>query len=93
MSGIFLFWPVRHALTALLLLVVTASCAPPKPVAAPVNLSGFPPAFRDGYGDGCASAGGRLHQDAKRYESDRQYASGWRDGLDACRRRSQKPPS
>ena len=82
---------MRRALPALVLLLVTASCAPPAPVSAPVNLSGFPPAFRDGYGDGCASASGRLHQDAKRFGADRQYAAGWRDGLDACRRRSQKP--
>ncbi len=76
---------------AALLLFVTAGCAPPKPVSAPVNLSGFPPAFRDGYGDGCASAAGQMHRDSKRFEDDRQYATGWRDGLDACRRRAQKP--
>ena len=82
---------MRHTLILLAVLLVTAAgCAPPKPVSAPVNLAGFPPAFRDGYNDGCASAAGKQHQDAKRYETDRQYAAGWRDGLDACRRRSQK---
>ena len=84
--------PVRRALIVLpVLLTIAAGCAPPKPVSAPVNLAGFPPAFRDGYGDGCASAAGKPHQDVKRYETDRQYAAGWRDGLDACRRRNQKP--
>lgn len=96
LSGIFFFRPVRfqqRALPAVLLLLFVASCTTPKPAPAPVNLTGFPPAFRDGYGDGCASAGGRIHKDAKRFDDDRQYAAGWRDGLDACKRRAQKPPS
>ncbi len=81
-----------RALPGLLLLLAAAGCASSKPVPAPasVNLTGFPPAFREGYGDGCASAGGRVRKDATRFEEDRQYASGWRDGLDACRRRQQK---
>ena len=49
-----------------------------------VNLNGYPPAFKDGYADGCASAGGgRVRNDA-RFKSDSQYAQGWRDGLDIC---------
>jgi len=91
LSGIFFSAAVRRISIVLLVLLVTAAgCAPPKPVSVPVNLAGFPPAFRDGYGDGCASATGKQHQDAKRFETDRQYAAGWRDGLDACRRQSQK---
>jgi hypothetical protein len=96
LSGIFFFLAVtflHRALPGLLLLLAAAACAPSKPAPAPVNLTGFPPAFREGYGDGCASAGGRVRKDAKRFEKDRQYASGWRDGLDACRRRTQKPAS
>ena len=83
----------HHEFDAQLLLLAAAACAPtrPGPAPAPVNLAGFPPAFREGYGDGCASAGGRERKDVKRFEADRQYASGWRDGLDACRRRGQKP--
>lgn len=52
-----------------------------------VNLSGYPPAFRDGYTDGCASSGGTLRRDEQRYQSDPQYKYGWRDGKDVCGRR------
>jgi hypothetical protein len=54
-----------------------------------VNLNGFPPAFQDGYADGCQSAktGAALKRDAARYANDRQYAMGWRDGFDICRKR------
>jgi len=53
-----------------------------------VNLAGFPPAFKDGYNDGCQSVNAHAgtHRDEKRFASDRQYASGWRDGFDACSR-------
>jgi hypothetical protein len=86
LSGIFFSGSPRRVLIGLLPVLLAAGCASPKPVSAPVNLSGFPPAFRDGYADGCASAKGRLHQDPKRFEADRQYAAGWRDGMDVCRR-------
>jgi hypothetical protein len=54
-----------------------------------VNLAGFPPAFRDGYADGCQSAKpfAAKHRDDARYARDTQYASGWRDGYDICRKR------
>ncbi len=52
-----------------------------------VNLSGYPPAFRDGYTDGCASSGGTLRRDEQRYQSDPQYKYGWHDGKDVCGRR------
>jgi len=51
-----------------------------------VNLAGFPPAFRDGYADGCNSA--RLlvgvKRNEERFKSDSLYAQGWRDGNDVC---------
>ena len=52
-----------------------------------VNLSGFPLEFRQGYADGCDSAGGVMKRDAKRFEADAQYAQGWRDGTSICRSR------
>ncbi len=52
-----------------------------------VNLSGFPPAFREGYADGCASAHGPTMRSESRFKSDQQYASGWRDVRDICKRR------
>ena len=53
------------------------------------NLSGYPPAARDGYIDGCESAkksawGGK---DEKRYATDSQYQMGWKDGYAICSRR------
>jgi len=58
----------------------------PRPV---YNLSGYPPAARDGYIDGCESAkksawGGK---DEKRYAADAQYQTGWKDGYSICSRR------
>jgi len=65
--------------------VLGAACAPAEPPPPAVNLTGFPPAFRDGYAAGCDSARrGTTRRDEKRYAQDRQYAAGWRDGLDVC---------
>jgi hypothetical protein len=78
-----------HLWTALACL--TAGCTtqtpPPK-----INLSGFPPAFRDGYADGCQSAKplALKRRDESRFAKDPQYASGWRDGYDICRRSKSK---
>lgn len=52
-----------------------------------VNLSGFPPAFREGYADGCASAHGAIARDDSRFITDPHYATGWRDGRSICRQR------
>jgi hypothetical protein len=60
----------------------TASRAP----APAVNLAGFPPAFKDGYADGCQSARSARRRDEQRFAEDRQYAAGWRDGFDVCKR-------
>jgi len=52
------------------------------------NLSGYPPAMRDGYIDGCESAKGSSlgRKDAKRFADDAQYAMGWNDGHSICRK-------
>jgi hypothetical protein len=60
----------------------SSSAAPPA-----VNLSGFPPAFRAGYSDGCASVNAARRRDEPRFKSDASYAQGWRYGYDVCRRR------
>ena len=52
------------------------------------NLSGFPPAFQQGYSEGCESAGTRhTRRDEGRYRSDDSYMQGWNDGYSVCRRR------
>jgi hypothetical protein len=61
-----------------------ANVEPPPPN---VNLSGFPLAYRQGYSDGCASAGGTERKDSARFGSDGNYRTGWQDGLAVCRKR------
>lgn len=82
-------------LFALLALMLMAGCAGPSgkgtaTASSPgVNLAGFPPGFRDGYADGCNSARMPLgtQKDEPRFKSDVQYAQGWRDGYDICKKR------
>jgi hypothetical protein len=58
------------------------------PGTAPVNLGGFSPAFKQGYTDGCESAGARSQRrDEARYTTESEYMQGWNDGFSACRRR------
>lgn len=71
----------------LIALTILAACATRQPAEREnINLSGFPQAFKDGYADGCASVRGSMKRDRARFKSDSQYALGWRDGLDICRR-------
>src|SRR4029078_5105959 len=50
------------------------------------NLTGYPPAVRDGYIDGCEAAqkSPYARKDAKRMASDGQYEMGWNDGFSIC---------
>ena len=61
-----------------------AKAAPPT-----YNLTGYPPAVRDGYIDGCESAKGTPHarKDAARMAGDPQYSMGWNDGFSICRKK------
>ena len=60
---------------------VPRNAEPPPPK---VNLSGFPLPYRQGYADGCASAGGTEHKDAARFSGDMNYRTGWTDGRALC---------
>jgi hypothetical protein len=77
----------RTIAALILAAALLGGCASPPPPPK-VNLAGFPPAFRDGYADGCQSAkpGAPRHQDEGRFAQDKQYAMGWRDGYDICRK-------
>jgi hypothetical protein len=57
---------------------------PPPP---PINLSGFPLPYRQGYADGCASVKGPERKDAERFGGDPNYRMGWQDGLALCKRK------
>lgn len=50
------------------------------------NLAGYPPAFKDGYIDGCESAKKTSygHKDENRFSKDSQYRNGWKDGFNIC---------
>lgn len=68
--------------------VLLAGCAHQAPVATsqrpPVNLSGYSPAFREGFGDGCDTARGSRKRKEARYADDAQYRRGWDDGQAIC---------
>ena len=51
------------------------------------NLTGYPPAVREGYIDGCESAkhSSYAHKDAARMTNDPQYSMGWNDGFSMCK--------
>lgn len=76
-----------------LLLLIAAGCAgpPAQPPQPAVNLTGYPPDFRQGHSDGCGSArpNATRVRDEKRYKSEGNYAQGWDDGYDYCRRKFQ----
>lgn len=57
---------------------------PPPP---PVNLQGFPPTYRLGFGDGCSTARGTDKRDTVRFGNDGNYRTGWNDGLAQCKKR------
>ena len=77
---------LSYVALAIALLGTGCSTAPTQPDEPQVNLSGYPPPFRDGYADGCDSARRVVGttRDEVRFESDSMYAAGWRDGFDIC---------
>ena len=52
------------------------------------NLTGYPPAVRDGYIDGCETAKSSefARKDARRMAADPQYSMGWNDGFSICKK-------
>lgn len=77
----------RLGYSSVLLAVLLAGCAGP-PTAQRVNLSGYSPAFKQGYSDGCESAGARgQRRHEGRYKTEADYMSGWNDGFSVCQRR------
>ena len=65
----------------------TPTPRPPTAAAPGVNLSGSSPGFRAGYADGCASVDAARKRDDARFKTEPDYAQGWRDGSDICKRR------
>ena len=58
------------------------------PGTAPVNLGGYSTAFKQGYTDGCESAGAlSQRRDEARYRTESEYMQGWNDGYSVCAKR------
>jgi hypothetical protein len=92
----------RHLPLAFALLLAACAVAPPAPTKAEspqeaaarrahaarpaYNLTGYPPAVREGYIDGCESAKRTSYarKDAQRMAGDPQYSMGWNDGFSIC---------
>jgi hypothetical protein len=81
--------PRTATLAALAAILALAACGS---VRQTMIGQGFPPAYADGYADGCSSgekaAGGlfdETRKDTARYGADRQYAQGWDSGCRQCR--------
>jgi hypothetical protein len=65
--------------------ILMAACTSPEPDQPEFNLAGYPPAFQDGYADGCNSKSrSDTIRDESRFKTDSIYATGWRDGFDLC---------
>jgi hypothetical protein len=68
--------------------LLAACTAAPGPKPPQVNLGGYSEAFKQGYAEGCESAGARSQRrNESRYKTEADYMMGWNDGYSACRRR------
>jgi hypothetical protein len=87
-----------HLIAAVFLIMTFAGCTatgqserPSGPMPAttrPVyNLTGYSPAFKDGYIDGCETAKKTRFglKNTSRFSADTQYRLGWNDGFSICR--------
>lgn len=73
---------------AVFLVLLLGACAATEPKGRHVNLSGFSPAFQQGYAEGCDSASSRsVRRDESRYKTDFDYLQGWNDGYSICAKR------
>ena len=78
---------------ALLLAVLLTGCGALAPTSERkpeerVNLSGYSASFKQGYSDGCESAGSRgQRRDEGRFKTEADYMMGWNDGFSVCQRR------
>lgn len=71
-------------LLVLVLVLVTAACAP-RNEPPRFNLSGYSAVYKRGHADGCVSAGGSQRRDERQYRDDADYMMGWKDGRSACK--------
>lgn len=79
----------RHA--ALLAFLITGLLAGCETTHDHLIAQGYPPAFADGFADGCSSGrqaagviSGEFRKNVPRYLKDANYAEGWSDGFRQC---------
>src|SRR5688572_5337214 len=86
---------------AILLVTLFAGCGAMTPSSSPapaseaerkpeqrVNLTGYSATFKQGYSDGCESAGSRgKRRDEGRFKTEADYMMGWNDGFSVCQRK------
>ena len=73
--------------TALLAALLAGCAATEPPRARLVNQSGYSDTFKQGYAEGCESAGSRgQRRNESRYKTQADYMMGWNDGFSACRK-------
>ena len=80
---------ITTTISILVLVMVLAGCASQKEM---MLKEGYPPAYAEGYEDGCGSgnnaAGSVLDafkKDVSRYKRDSTYRQGWDDGFKQCK--------
>jgi hypothetical protein len=56
----------------------------PAHVTSSINLSGFPPEYKRGFGAGCESAKAAFGRSLQRPKGEASYVQGWQDGADYC---------
>ena len=83
---------MKTSLVLMMMAVLASACSNLGEDRSQERFSGRPPAYRDGYADGCKTAkatatgsNGKLSRDQNRYQSDSSYANGWSDGYESCR--------
>jgi uncharacterized protein YceK len=87
-------WRGLRQATLLISITLLAGCGTPLLQEEPkqqqpqrVNLRGYSDSFKQGYGDGCESAGSRSQRrNEGRYKTEADYMMGWNDGFSACRK-------
>jgi hypothetical protein len=85
------FAAAPEAIVRYLLLVGALLLAGCQPTHEYLLAAGYPPAFADGFRDGCSSGrqaagaiSGQFRKDVPRFLADPSYASGWSDGFNQC---------
>jgi hypothetical protein len=79
---------MKRAAIAALLAALAGCGAPERSPDRQVNLGGYSGSFKQGYADGCESAGARgQRRDETRFKTEADYMMGWNDGYSVCRRR------